>query len=205
MDNNLCFFDNYYYNIINNIFNILGENNNILLVIKNDFNIFDHFSHIIKKKNINIDILIENIDIYNKIVEDVKGEECENNIKLYSTIEDISNNKIYNVISIFHLDSTQNFENILNKVSNLLNKNTLIYVYSSLSNKEYKNISYQNYCRKIINQYTNLNIGNILKLSDIILLIDTLNYNIVSLKTYKKNNYLLYGDNTVYQIIINKN
>ena len=202
---NILIFENYYYTIINNIFNNIDDNSNILLIIKNDFNIFDHFSHIIKKKNIKIDILIENNTIYNKIIEEVKGEECEENINIYCEIENIDkNNKIYNIINIFHLDSNEIFENILNKISNLLNEYTLIYIYCSLSNEKNTTIGYKNYFRKLINEYTNINIGCVLKLCDIIDIINNCKYNIMLLKKYKKNNYLLYGDNTVYQIIMNK-
>jgi hypothetical protein len=136
-------------------------------------------------------------------MEDIKGEECEENINIYTEIENI-NYKIYNIINIFHLDSNENFENILNKISNLINDYTIIYLYCSLSNEKNKSIGYKNYFRKLVNEYTNINVGNLLKLSDIINIINNLKYNIILLKTYKKNNYLLYGDNTVYQIIINK-
>jgi hypothetical protein len=203
MNNNLYFFEKYYYNIINDIFNNIEDDNNILLIIKNDFNLFEHFSHIIKKKNIKIDILIENKNICNKLIEDIKGEECEENINIYSEIENI-NDKIYNIINIFHLDSTENFENILSKICNLINDYTIIYLYCSISNEKNISIGYKNYFRKLVNEYTNINIGNLLKLHDIIDIVNNLKYNIILKIIYKKNNYLLYGDNTVYQIIINK-
>jgi hypothetical protein len=201
--NNTLFFETYYYNIINNIFDTIDDNNNILLIIKNDFNILDHFSHIIKKKNIKIDIIIENNLIYNNLVESIKDEECEENINIYLKFENI-NSKIYNIINIFHLDSNEYFENILNKINSLINDNTIIYLYCSLSNEKNTNIDYKNYFRKLINQYININVGCLLKLNDILNIIDNFQYNIMSIKIYKKNNYLLYGDNTVYQIIMNK-
>ena len=194
--------NNYYFNIIDNIFINLDNNSNILLIIKNEFNIFDYFQHIIKKKNINIDIIIENIDIVNKITNDINGEECDNNIKLFSNIENIY--KKYDIINIFHLDNINYFNNILNKIKDLSNENTLIYIYCSLSNEKEKNIKYKNYFRKIINNYTNINIGNLLKINDIIYTIEDKKYNINSLKIYKNNNYLLYGNNNVYEIIIKK-
>ena len=58
MTDKLLFFENYYFNILTNVFNILEYNQNILLFIKNDFNILEHFGHYIKKKNIKIDIFI---------------------------------------------------------------------------------------------------------------------------------------------------
>ena len=203
MNNNLFFFENYYYNIINDVFNTIDENNNILLIIKNDFNLFDNFSHIIKKKNIKIDIFVENKNVFNKLIEDIKGEECEENINIYSEIENIKY-KIYNIINIFHLDSNENFEYILSKISNFINDYTLIYLYCSLSNEKNTRVEYKNFFRKIVNEYTNINVGNLLKLNDIINIVNNLKYNIILLKKYKKNNYLLYGDNTVYQIIMNK-
>ena len=203
MTDKLLFFENYYFNILTNVFNILEYNQNILLFIKNDFNILEHFGHYIKKKNIKIDIFIEDIEIFNKINNEIKDEECEDNIKLYTNIEDI-NNKIYNVINIFHLNSNENFKNILNHINNLCDKNCLIYIYCSLSNEKDIKIGYKNYLRNILNQYSNINVGNILKLSDIISIIEVFSYNIISLKIYKKNNYLLYGNSVVYEIIIKK-
>lgn len=194
--------DNQYDNIIDNVFNTIDENNHILLIIKNNYNILDNFSHIIKKKNLKIDIVIENNSIYDKLIEDINGEECEDNINIYLNIEYIEN-KIYNLINIFHLDSTENFEIILNKINDLIDAHSLIYVYCSLSNN-IRNINYKNYFREILTKYININVGNILKISDIFSIINDLKYNVISFKQYKKNNYILYGDNIVYQIIMNK-
>jgi hypothetical protein len=206
MDNNILFYEEYYINIINNIFNNIDENYNILLFIKNEFNIYNYFSHIIKKKNIKIDIVIDNINnifIVNKLKDDIKGEEYEENINFFLNINDIDF-KIYNIIIIFQLDNNEKFENILNNINNINNitdNNSLIYIYNSLSNKR---IDYKNYFRNLLNEYTNINIGNVLKLNDIIFIIKNNNFDIISMKTYRKNNYLLYGDNTIYEIIIKK-
>ena len=196
--------ENYYYDLLNNLFVKMNEDNSILLFIKNKFHILDHFSHIIKKKNIQIDIHVDNIDIHNELMERIKGEECEDNIQLYLNIEDI-NNKTYNFIYIFHLDSNIILENILNKISNIINNNTFIHIYFSASTSNDTKINYKNYFRKIINDYTNIRIGNVLKLNDVIFLINSLNYDITSLKIYKKNNYILYGNNNVYHLILKNN
>lgn len=193
---------NYYYNILNNIFYKIDKDIHFLLLIKNRFHILDHFSHIIKKKNIQIDIHIDNKDIYNELIEKIKGEECEENIHFYLNIEDICNKK-YNIIYIFHLDSYIFLENLLNKFFHFINDDTFIYIYFSSSSIDNK-IYYKNYFRKIINDYTNIRIGNVLKLNDVIYLINFLNYNITSLKIYKKNNYILYGNNIVYELIAKK-
>jgi hypothetical protein len=193
---------------------MIDNNNKILLIIKNKFNILDHFSHIIKKKNIYVDIIIQNIEIIDYMNKQIKDEECEDNINLYYNIKDIEKNnnlnsldienKIYNIINIFHLESNEKFEKILQDIYNIIDINTIIYIYSSLSNENENKITYKNYFRNLINNYTELNIGTLLKLSDVIYIIENLKYNIYSVNIYKKNNYILYGNNIVYQIILKK-
>jgi hypothetical protein len=190
---------------MNNIFNNIEESNqNILFIIKNEFHIFDNFSHIIKKKNIQIDIIIDNNDFMKKLKEEIEGEECESNINIYTNIENISS-KIYNIITIFHIDDIHQFKNLMNIICSYINQNTYIYIYSSLSNETEKKIEYKNYFRSLVNTYTNINIGNLLNLNDLLISIKKNKYNIVSFKVHKKNNYLFYGDNIVYETIINKN
>lgn len=51
--------EDYYFNTLKILLNEnIKENNNILIYINNYFNIYDYFSHIIKKKNLNIYLFI---------------------------------------------------------------------------------------------------------------------------------------------------
>jgi hypothetical protein len=197
--------ENYYFNIIDSIFNNIEESNkNILFIIKNEFHIFDNFSHIIKKKNIQIDIIINNNDYVNILKEEIEGEECDSNINIYTNIENMPP-KLYDIITIFHVDGIYQFEVFLKNIHPYIYINTYIFIYCSLSNEKNGKIQYKNYFRTFINIYTNINVGHLINLNDMLKTIKKNNYNVVSFKVHKKNNYLFYGDNIVYETIINKN
>ena len=108
------------------LYEITNENDNILIVTynKNYFNPLDEYSHIIKKKNLKIYLLIDNSFIINKLKESIKGEECEKNIYLYQNIESsfsqlqITPNIIYNLIYIYHIDSLDYLSNLFNIFKN---------------------------------------------------------------------------------------
>ena len=72
--NDIIFFNDFYSNILNNIFNNNLINQELLLLVENEFNILDRFNHYIKKNNIKIDIVISNYSFYNKMYENLKGE-----------------------------------------------------------------------------------------------------------------------------------
>lgn len=187
----------------NILYNISKDNSNIIFIINNEFNPLEEFSHIIKKKNINIFLIIDNINISSKILENIKGEECEKNIHIYNNIDDIydisNKNIIFDIINIFNLLSNNYLNNILNQIKKISNIDTLIYLYCSLTNK--KNIYYKNLIREQIIYYLN-NIGYVLYYDDILNIIKNSSFNIKSLNIYKKNNYIFYGDNSMYEIIL---
>lgn len=201
MNNYTFYFDNY-YNIIDNLFNKIEYNNNILFIMKYHFPLLEYFSHIIKKKNIYIDIITDDNDIINQVINEKNGEENENNINIYLNVDDIhnKNHKIYNVIKLFYINSIEYIQNIFNNINTIINEQTTIYLYCCLSNE--KKINYKNYFRNIINKYTSLNLGNVLNFTNLINNINNFNFTILSLKIYKKNNYLLYGNDILYEIIL---
>jgi len=94
--------NNDYNLIIDRLFNEVSDNYNILLLIQNEIDILDNFSHIIKKKNINIYIIITDKYIHNKLLENIKGEECESNINIINDLSEIKD-IIFDIINIFHL------------------------------------------------------------------------------------------------------
>ena len=181
---------------IDNLFNTISDNSNILLIFQNEFNILDNFSHIIKKKNIKISIISSDISIYEKI----KGEECESHITIFKDIKDIGNIFIFDIINICHLISLEYLNNTINVLKKNINVNTLIYIYCSLSNENIEKINYKNYIRNKIAYYTKNKFGILLSLSDVIGCIEKNEYKINSLRIYKSNNYIIYGDNNVYEI-----
>jgi GTPase Era involved in 16S rRNA processing len=203
--NNINFFSDYYNIICENIFNNLNNNDRVLLVYNNDFNPLDRFNYLIKKKIIKLDILINDDKINNKITENIIGEEFCNNITIYNKLENINivdNN--YNDIIIFHLESLEYLENLLEIFKNI-NSNTRIYIYCSLSNENNKKIFYKNYIREKIMQYSKNNMGYVISLLHFLQIIDNNNnLKIYKISIYKKNNYFLYGNNSVYEIILCK-
>ena len=190
-----------HYLICDDIFNLLlNHNDNILLIYNDNFNPLDNFSHIVKKKNILIDILIENNDILVNINNDIKGEECETNIKLYSNIDEICNKK-YTMIVIFYLNNEEYLENILNTINN----ESVVYIYCCLCGLNKKKIFYKNYIRNKIMEYTKNTMSYVLPLLNFLEIIENnLFFKIKMMKIYKKNNYIIYGNNTVYETILIK-
>lgn len=89
--NDIIFFNDFYSNILNNIFNNNLIDQELLLLVENEFNILDEFNYYIKKNNIKIDIVISNYSFYNKMYENLKGEECESFINLNLKIDKINN------------------------------------------------------------------------------------------------------------------
>lgn len=188
----------YYYNIINDII----EKNNILLVIDNEFNILEEFSHIIKKNDTKINILINDYKIYNRLLENIKGEECAKNVDIYIDIENIKNN--IDFVVIFHMESINKTESILLSIHPFINENSLLYIYCSLSIDTNRN-NFKNSIREKIMQFTNNKIGFVLPYEDVINAFNSnKNYKMESIMIYKKNNYIIYGNNTVYEIILKK-
>ena len=200
-------FHNDYFNIINTVFNDINtnnkSNNNLLFIIENEFHILEQFSHIIKKNNIKIDIVISDTIICDRMINNIKGEECESNVNIYSKIEDTINKKI-DIAIIFHLESIEKIESILYFLNYILINNSLIYIYSSLCKQKSK-IYYKNMIREKIISYSKNNMGYVLHYDTIINKINQdKNYDMCNIKIYKKNNYIIYGDNTVYEIILKK-
>jgi hypothetical protein len=163
----------------------MNYNLQVLFIVNDELDIINEFSHIIKKKNINIFI--------NKLEKNIKGEECENNINIFKNISELQN-IIFNYV-IIHDISSYTF---LDDIKNIINNNTLIYIYTSLSNENLSKINFKNYIRKYIKK----NYNPIFSLQNIIKYIENKNYEIISLKIHKSNNYIIYGNNNIYEIII---
>lgn len=192
--------DNYYYNTLKILLNEnLSNNLNILIYINNYFNIYEYFSHIIKKKNLNIYILINSDDIYIKLKNNIEGEDYENNIHILNNELEIISIKIDYVI-LFHLFSYFYLEEKLNYFKNINNNNLIIYIFCSLSNENETIINYKNKIRDNIKKYTNIHFGTLLYLTKVLEIIDTNNFKVKTIDTIKKNNYFLYGDNIVYSL-----
>ena len=84
---------------------------------------------------------------------------------------------------------------------------SLIYIYENLSNEKYNNIINKNNIRNNINSLLNINISsNVYQLSDFLNIINK-NLDNIKIKSFnitKKNNYIFYGNNILYEIILEK-
>jgi GTPase Era involved in 16S rRNA processing len=201
---NTTFFYNFYLNVINSIFNNKINNQELLLFIDNEFNILNDFSHYIKKNNIRFDIVISNYKFYNNMLENLKGEECELLINLNLKVDKIENKK-FNLVIFFHVESIEKLENTLIFLQDKLCDNFKIYIYCSLTKKSKNKIFFKNIIREQIMNFTSNKMGYILCYENFV---NTLNknnfYNINSIKVFKENEYFIYGSNTVYEIILDK-
>ena len=193
------------------LYDIPNENQKILYFIDKEINILENFSHIIKKKNLEIYVIIPDKKTYLNMINKINGEELDDKIFLYQNIENIyllnnthQNNHIFNYINIFDVSSIEYLEHILKNVYNLINEDTLISLYCTMSNESDKNINYKNFIREIINKSI-CNVSTVIKLSDFLKIFNNNQEYIIScISIYKKNNYIIYGDNTIYNVVINK-
>ena len=190
-------YNNHYNIIYKNFLYEISNNSKILCIGQKEYNLLNHFSHIIKKKNLEIHIKIDDISILEKIKEEIKCEDCEKNIILIGN-SDSDNNNYFDYILIFGIKSLDNFSKQLSKLYSFLNDNGVIYLYSSLSNE--KNINKKNYIR------TTLRLNEIYSLSDVLEIIEN-NYQlkIESINILKKVNYIFYGNHVLYKIILVRN
>lgn len=190
-------YNNHYNIIYKNFLYEIRDNSKILCIGQKEYNLLNDFSHIIKKKNLEIHIKIDDISILEKIKEEIKCEDCEKNIILIGNGYS-DNNNYFDYILIFGIKSLDNFSKQLSKLYSFLNDNGVIYLYSSLSNE--KNINKKNYIR------STLKLNEIYSLSDVLEIIEN-NYQlkIESINILKKTSYILYGNHVVYKIILEGN
>ena len=188
---------NYYKLIYNNIFNnIKEENESILIINQKKFNILNFFSHVIKKKCIKL-------SFYNSdksFESEIKGEECFNNIVCLNEENELDYENRYDKIIIFHLNSLDFLRGIIDKLSLLFKHDGQIFIYSSLSNEKRAVQEYKNKIRGV------LKLDYLLNFTDVIEIIENnKSLKVEKISIFKKNNYIIYGDNTVYEIILTLN
>jgi hypothetical protein len=188
-------YNNHYNIIYKNFLYEIRDNSKILCIGQKEYNLLNDFSHIIKKKNLEIHIKIDDVSILEKIKEEIKCEDCEKNIILIGNCDSNNNNNYFDYILIFGIKFLDIFSKQLSKLYGFLNNNGLIYLYSSLSNE--KNINKKNYIR------STLKLNEIYSLSDFLEIIEN-NYQlkIESINILKKTSYILYGNHVVYKIIL---
>ena len=106
----------------------------------------------------------------------------------------------YDKIIIFHLNSLDFLRGIIDKLSLLFKHDGQIFIYSSLSNEKRAVQEYKNKIRGV------LKLDYLLNFTDVIEIIENnKSLKVEKISIFKKNNYIIYGDNTVYEIILTLN
>ena len=188
-------YNNHYTIIYKNFLYEVNNNSKILCIGQKEYNLLNDFSHIIKKKNLEIHIKIDNSFFLEKLKEESKCEECEKKIFFFNSDYNLINKLYFDYILLFGIKSLDNFNELLNKLYCNLNNNGLLYLYSSLSNE--KNIDYKNYIR------SNLKLNELNSLSNVLEIIENNNrLKIKNINILKKANYLFYGNHFLYKIIL---
>ena len=99
--------------------------------------------------------------------------------------------------------------NYLNKIlkfcNNISHKDTIINIYCSLSNNNTKIIEYKNFIRDKIKSVISYKMGTVLNFSEVLNNLESNScLEIKSIKIFKKSNYIIYGENIVYNIVLLK-
>lgn len=190
-----------YYNNIYNSFLLDQNNSNIMIINQNYFNPLSYFSHNIKKNNINLYILYNNLNSINKLDNEIKYEECNklihyHNYSLEQMIENYSKVSFSKIIAL-HLKSLDYIKSII-MLGEIFECN--IYFYLSLSNK--KKVYFKNKFRSIFKSDTN-EIGNVFDYDQIFSYLNTLiSYDIDTIKIINNNHYISYGSQKTYLFIL---
>jgi hypothetical protein len=199
------FFEDYYLNILNDIFNGIDCKKNILIFNTKILIPFIKYSYNIKKFGIHIHLIIDDKDLAKEYRDNIAGEEIDNNI-LIENIFNESKNK-YDIIIDFHLYCIDKFENELESFHKNMNNCAKFYAFSSLVEKTKKS-EWRTVFRDDIKKIIGLDYGNVLLYEDMSELIETnLNrkrYKCESFSIYKDSEYIFYGKNTVYKIVLEK-
>ena len=206
---NFNFLDNYYINIYNEVLESCDNNYNILFINHNYFNPLNHFSHIIKKYNLNIYIIYNDKNLIEKIENEIKDDECFENIHInFIDLDNMSiiNNKInFNRIILLHINSINYLNNTLNLLKNFYNNNFELYFFVSLSSNNNNYSENKNTIRSLIKNNFNFNLG---KEFDFDIFLNNINsnkfFNIKKITIFKESNYAIYGKSNIYKIILNK-
>jgi hypothetical protein len=200
------------YNLLQNMFYNLCDNNDyIIIYLNSEFHILEHFSHIIKKKMLHIFLITyDNNTLYHKLFENIKNEDCEDNINIYMNLKEMKiDGKQINKFFIFDLNNYDDLSKILNDINLIIenNLNIQFYLYAYLSNEKIKKRFFKNTLInniQDISQNIGLNISNglsnILYMHDILKIIDDSYMNIMKINILKNVNYIFIGNYIFYEI-----
>ena len=201
-------YNDYYKSIYKTILENSIENEKICIINQNYFNPFSDFSHFMKKFNVMFYILFKHKENRTKFINLSEGEELQENVCCdFEILEDIK--KLYNFskfskIILFDIKSESYLNDVLEIIYPLVNEQTKIYIYISLTNKS--STTTQSSIRNFINIYSYYKISNIMVNNTFF---DSLHKNklfsIDKIKIFRDNYYMIYGENTIYEIILTPN
>jgi hypothetical protein len=199
------FFEDYYLNILNDIFSGIDCKKNILIFNAKILIPFIKYSYNIKKFGINIHLIIDDKDLAKEYRDSISGEEIDSNIVIDNIF---SETKIkYDIIIDFHLYCIDKFEVELDSFYKNMNHSAKFYAFCSLIEKV-KRSEWRTVFRDDIKKIIGMDYGNVLLYEDMNELIETnqnrKKYKCESFDIYKDSEYIFYGKNTVYKIVLEK-
>lgn len=173
------------------------------------------FSHFIKKLNLDIYLFDENKNNIEILQNEIKGEELEENIHFFSgnpftlfydfqSSERNLTNISFDFIIIHHT-SIYDFKlnELLKELHKLLSPSGKLYFFYSICNSS---SSTKNYLRNKIQKYTQLPIGNVKSIIDILESLESISYlyKKIHVNPFLTKKYPIFGEHTIYLFILQK-
>lgn len=199
------YYNDYYKQIFRNVLENVSENEKICIINLNYFNIFEHFSHFIKKFNVYFTIFFKNKDYQKKFLNQIDGEELQDHIECdFDSIKDLiklPSSTNFSKIILFDIQSESKLNQMLHNLYSYINKQSMIYIYISLTDNSSSQI--QTNIRQIINHHSSYELSNILNYNDFFNNLHQNNYFTVDkIRVFRDNYYMIYGKNNIYEIIL---
>ncbi len=208
-------FDNYNNNTTTNTDNqndyFKLKNKKILIINNGGFNPFNEFRSIINEYNINMTLQNEHPLFEEKLKNDIKGENDENNIKIITfnpfLFDNNNKEKDYDIIIINH---TSIFENklmvLLNNLHEYLKEDGKIYFFHTICNQSNNKLMMKNLIRDGLKKITNLPIGRTKNIIEIYEELKLINSSFIKKESdvFMKKKYLFYGEYSLHYFILQK-
>ncbi len=172
---------------------IVNQEFHITYVDENELSIHQLNNELIKFKN-NQSIQSVKIDAY------IETLLCN----IYNLSKNRFKNIQYDFILIHHYNSyLSNINNFYQILKTITHNKSEILLFASICN-EPNQIIYKNNIRNKINTITNMNIGTLCSLEEIILSVPQEIFKIKHIIPYRESHYIGYGKNMIYKIILSK-
>lgn len=199
------YYNDYYKQIFRNILENTSENEKICIINLNYFNLFEHFSHFIKKFNVFFTLFFKNKDYQKKFLDQIDGEELQDHVDCdFDSIKELiklPSTTIFSKIILFDIQSELKLNQILHNLYDYVHKESMIYIYISLT--EHSSSKTQTSIRQFINRNSSYELSSILNHNDFFDNLHQNNYFMIDkIKVFQNNYYMIYGESNIYEIIL---